>query len=80
LSDSAAEEALYEIASMRQFAGLSLAKPIPDETKILNFHRLLEEYKLAAETLSRVGPSPAALTLLLIWLGVETAHATRSKR
>jgi IS5 family transposase len=28
------EEALYEIASMRQFAGFSLTKPIPDETTI----------------------------------------------
>ena len=54
LSDPAMEEALYEIASMRQFAGLSLTKPIPDETTILNFRRLLEKYELAAEILSRV--------------------------
>ena len=54
LSDPAMEEALYEIASMRQFAGLSLTKPIPDETTILNFRRLLEKYELAAEMLSRV--------------------------
>ena len=37
LSDPAMEEALYEIASMRQFAGLSLTKPIPDETTILRY-------------------------------------------
>jgi IS5 family transposase len=54
LSDPAMEEALYEIASMRQFAGLSLTKPIPDETTILNFRRLLETYELGAEILSRV--------------------------
>lgn len=53
LSDPAMEEA-YEIASMRQFAGLSLTKPIPYETTILNFGRLLETYELAAEILSRV--------------------------
>ncbi len=54
LSDPAMEEALYEIASMRQFAGLSLTKPIPDETTILNFRRLLETYELGAEILARV--------------------------
>lgn len=54
LSDPAMEGALYEIASMRQFAGLSLTKPIPDETTILNFRRLLETYELGAEILARV--------------------------
>lgn len=42
LSDPAMEEALYEIASMRQFARLSLLEAIPDKTTILNFRRLLE--------------------------------------
>jgi len=54
LSDPAMEEALYEIASMRQFARLTLTKPIPDETTILNFRRLLEENELAPEILARV--------------------------
>ena len=54
LSDPAMEEALYEITPMRVFAGLSLTKPIPDETTILNFRHLLEEYELAPEILSRV--------------------------
>ena len=36
LSDPAMEDALYEIESMRRFAGLSLSGPIPDETTILN--------------------------------------------
>ena len=54
LSDPAMEEALYEIASMRQFARLTLTKPIPDETTILNFRRLLEENELAPEILRRV--------------------------
>ncbi|MDR1075437.1 MAG: IS5 family transposase [Xanthomonadaceae bacterium] len=47
LSDPAMEEALYEIASMRQFAGLSLLEAIPDETMILNFRHLLERHHLA---------------------------------
>ena len=45
LSDPAMEEALYEIASMRRFAGFSLGGgSIPDETTILNFRHLLETH------------------------------------
>lgn len=46
LSDPAMEDALYEIESMRRFAGLRLTGPIPDETTILNFRHLLEKHKL----------------------------------
>ncbi len=42
LSDPGVEEALYDIQSMRQFAGLDLGHDaIPDETTILNFRHLL---------------------------------------
>ena len=54
LSDPGMEEALYEIAPMRQFARLSLTKPIPDETTILNFRRLLETHNLAPDVLAAV--------------------------
>ena len=54
LSDPGMEEALYEIAPMRQFARLSLTKPIPDETTILNFRRLLETHDLAPKVLQAV--------------------------
>jgi len=37
LSDPAMEDALYEIESMRRFAGLRLLDKLPDETSILNF-------------------------------------------
>ncbi len=47
LSDPAMEEALYETGSMRAFARLSLAKPKPDETTILNFRRIIETTELA---------------------------------
>ena len=50
-SDPAMEEALYETTIPRQFAGLSLER-IPDETTILNFHRLLEKHELAAGILA----------------------------
>ncbi len=54
LSDPATEEALYEITPMRAFAGLSLTRPIPDETTILNFRHLLEANEVAPEILRRV--------------------------
>ena len=47
LSDPGAEEALYDIHSMRGFVGLELGRDaIPDETTILNFRHLLEKYDL----------------------------------
>jgi IS5 family transposase len=47
LSDPGAEEALYDICSMRTFAGLELSRDaIPDETTILNYRHLLERYEL----------------------------------
>lgn len=47
LSDPGAEEALYDIQSMRAFAGLELGRDcIPDETTILNFRHLLERHDL----------------------------------
>jgi IS5 family transposase len=54
LGDQAMEEALLENAAMRRFARLSVTKPIPDETTILNFRHLLEQYDLAADVLTRV--------------------------
>jgi len=65
LSDPAMEEALYEITPMRAFAHLSLTKPIPDETTILNFRHLLEEYELAPQILERVNAYLARKGLLL---------------
>ena len=47
LSDPAMEDALYEISSMRLFAGLSLDNPIPDETTVMNFRHLLEKHHLS---------------------------------
>ena len=47
LSDPGAEDALYDIQSMRAFAGLELGRDlIPDETTILNFRHLLEAHDL----------------------------------
>ena len=45
LSDPAMEDALYEIESMRRFAGLRLSDRLPDETTILNFRHFLERHQ-----------------------------------
>jgi IS5 family transposase len=54
-SDPAMEEALYEVAPLRRFAGLSLTRgSVPDETTILNFRCLLETHDLAPEVFAEV--------------------------
>ena len=48
LSDPAAEEALYDIESMRRFAQLELLDDaIPDETTILKFRHMIERHTLS---------------------------------
>jgi IS5 family transposase len=55
LSDPAAEDALYESAVLRRFAGVDLGRaPAPDETTILNFRHLLEEHELCGQMLDTV--------------------------
>jgi IS5 family transposase len=53
LSDPAMEDALYEIESMRRFAGLRLDR-IPDETTVLNFRHLLERHGLGKKLFKRI--------------------------
>ncbi|MBB6187592.1 IS5 family transposase [Rhodanobacter sp. MP7CTX1] len=66
LSDPAMEDALYEIESMRRFAGLELNEDaIPDETTILKFRRFLEQHGLAAEILDTVNAHLGQQGLLL---------------
>ena len=48
------EDALYEIASMRLFAQLSLDGAIPDRTTIMNFRHLLEQHQLARKLLETI--------------------------
>ena len=55
LSDPGAEEVLYDIHSMRAFAGLELGRDdIPDETTILNFRYLLERHDLTKAVFAAV--------------------------
>ena len=55
LSDPAAEEALYDSLSMREFVGIDLGRePVPDETTILNFRHLLERHGLGKKLFERM--------------------------
>ena len=55
LSDPQAEDALYDMESMRRFAGIELAEDaIPDETTILHFRHLLEKHQLTEKIFAEV--------------------------
>lgn len=55
LADPAVEEALYDSATLRQFAGIDLgSEPVPDETTVCKFRHLLEEHNLGEEILGTV--------------------------
>jgi IS5 family transposase len=66
LSYPGAEEALFDMHSMRYFAGLDLVQDtIPDETTILNFRHLLEKHSLAETLFEAVKTYLEERTLLL---------------
>jgi IS5 family transposase len=55
LSDPGVEEALYESATLRRFAGVDLGvAPPPDETTVLRFRHLLEKHDLCGAMLDAV--------------------------
>ncbi|MBB5463898.1 IS5 family transposase [Paraburkholderia sp. Cpub6] len=56
LADFACEEALYDSASLRRFAGIDLGcEAVPDATTLLKFRRLLETHKLGEQLFAEVG-------------------------
>ncbi|WP_333681552.1 IS5 family transposase [Dyella sp.] len=66
LSDPGMEDALYEIESMRRFAGIELNEDaIPDETTLLKFRRLLEKHGLGAKILAEVNARLEGLGMLM---------------
>jgi len=65
LSDLAMEEALFETALYREFAGLSSVERIPDRVSILRFRHLLEEHQLAPQILAVVNAALADKGLML---------------
>lgn len=55
LSDPGVEEALYDSAALRRFAGVDLGvAPAPDETTVLRFRHLLEKHDLCGQMLETV--------------------------
>jgi transposase, IS5 family len=55
LSDPGAEDALYESAVLRRFAGVDLGRaPAPDETTLCKFRHLLEAHELGGAMLDAV--------------------------
>ena len=65
LSDPGMEEAFFDIPLYREFARLDEFSRLPDESTILRFRHLLEEYKLAEQILSTVNELLSQLGLLL---------------
>jgi IS5 family transposase len=59
------EEALFETALYREFAGLSSVERIPDRVSILRFRHLLEEHQLAPQILAVVNATLADKGLML---------------
>jgi len=56
LADFACEEALYDIPSLRHFAGIDLGcKAVPDATTLLKFRRLLKKHNLNEQLFAEVG-------------------------
>ncbi|KOQ67377.1 IS5 family transposase [Stenotrophomonas maltophilia] len=89
LSDPSMEEALYDTAVMRRFAGINGLARAPDETTTLNFRRLLETHGMTSELLSAVnahlkrkGMSPGAGTIVdatIIHAPSSTNNADKSR-
>lgn len=66
LSDEGTEDALYEMESMRQFAGLELNEtPIPDATTLLKFRRRLEKHGLTSAMFEAINAHLAERGILL---------------
>ena len=61
LSDPGMEDLLYEVESVRRFAGLRLTGPLPDETTILNFRHLLERHGLGETLFAEINAHLASL-------------------
>ena len=66
LSDVALEDSLYDITSMRHFAGIDLSVDrVPDATTLLKFRHLLEGNSLTAQMLKAINTDLAKRGLLM---------------
>jgi transposase, IS5 family len=56
LADLACEEALYDSASLRRFAGIDLGREaVPDASSLLRFRHFLEQHKLGEQLFAAAG-------------------------
>ena len=78
------EEALYDIESLRRFAGIELGQDeIPDETTILKFRHLLERHHLTKKLFAQVSAHLEEKKLLLragTIVDATIVNAPRSKK
>lgn len=66
LSDPAVEDALHESPVLRRFVGIDLGvEPVPDETTIMRFRHLLEEYGLSKDLFEGVNDTLRRKGLML---------------
>lgn len=84
LSDPAMEDALYDIESLRRFAGIEMGQDeVPDETTILKFRHLLERHQLTRKLFERVTQHLEERGLLLregTIVDATIVHAPRSTK
>lgn len=84
LSDPAMEDALYDIESLRRFAGLELGQDeVPDESTILQFRHLLERHDLTKKLFAQVAAHLTKKKLLLqrgTIVDATIVNAPRSKK
>ena len=74
------EDLLYEVESVRRFAGLRLSGSLPDETTILNFRHLLETQGLGMGLFEDINTHLASLGHRLKTGDTMRASLTRRRR
>lgn len=80
LSDPAMEESLYDIESLRRFAGVSMQR-IPDETTICKFRLFLRRHQMTEELLRLTGQclSERGLTVIKDKIAEPRVQRVRQK-
>ena len=79
LSDPAMEESLYDIESMRRFAGVSMQR-IPDETTICKFRHFLLRHQMTEELFRLTGQCLSERSLAVSKGKITEPRVRRVKR
>lgn len=67
LSAPGMEDLLYESDPVHRFVGLKLTGPLPDETTMPNFRRLLEQRHLGQDLLDEINVRPERVAFRSRW-------------